>query len=135
MGSIVDSVLCQCQDGYFGDGVSCKPCKVCDSNANMTRSCTNGSQRDITVCSCNVGFYGNGSVCSPCKSCSDNAAILGICPGGQAFSTAACACNAGYYGSGFVCSQCGAGFYSGVGKLQLYFYDSFGCFILVDLSE
>jgi hypothetical protein len=54
---------CSCNVGYFGDGLSCFPCRLCDSNAVYLTKCQEGSTLDTVTCRCREGFHGDGYLC------------------------------------------------------------------------
>lgn len=118
-GSKTDSVVCTCNAGFYGDGIICSKCKVCDVHANMSLSCS-GGLLDTTGCLCQSGYYGTGVSCASCKICSAFATMTKSCDSRAVQDTVECSCNAGYYGSGTLCSLCNAGSYSVAGKWQLF---------------
>ena len=124
-------LMCACNAGFYGNGLTCYPCKTCDVNATKSgQKCSAGSAEDTLVCTCNIGYYGNGTECytctnnvvsdcacaagyygygtscSPCKICDRNANQTSSCPAGSGSDTAQCRCNAGYFGAGTLCSPC-----------------------------
>merc|ERR1712127_622854 len=88
---------CECDDGFYGNGVDC-----------WVDSCaTDGNDYD---CSCNSGFYLGadvngidfcwGDVCDSANPCDANAACSNNADGSQS-----CACNDGYKGEGYECTN------------------------------
>ena len=64
--SAIDLVDCQCNAGYFGDGIKCLPCTICHPNATTIGACELGTVEDIVACSCNAGYVGDGMSCTKC---------------------------------------------------------------------
>jgi hypothetical protein len=48
------------QAGYYGDGLSCKKCRICDDNSAISTPCLAGSATDTVECTCNQGYEGDG---------------------------------------------------------------------------
>ena len=59
-----DVSVCSCNSGYYGNGFSCTPCKVCSPYATMSGACN--ATADASSCTCNSGFYGDGVNCTLC---------------------------------------------------------------------
>ena len=56
----------KCSVGYYGDGVTCTPCRTCSPNGYKSASCPMGSTTDVTACTCNAGYWGDGVTCTAC---------------------------------------------------------------------
>jgi hypothetical protein len=76
--SASDGVICTCIAGYYGDGVTCTACKICDSRATYSGSCLAGGRSDAITCTCNLGYVGSGISCTLCPT---QAWILDNCVG------------------------------------------------------
>ena len=108
LGWQADTVVCECDADFHGDGVDCQPCRyaACHEHAALVR-CPPGAAADNSSCTCNAGYYGDGLACAPCKTCGIHATQAGDClPHDNAVDGIACACNAGFYGDGLTCTPC-----------------------------
>ena len=130
-GGSVSDVTCTCGEGFYGTGLTCNACKICDTHATKSgQQCSSGSLNDTLFCTCNVGYYGTGiqctlctsggsnvcacnagyygfgTSCSPCITCDQHATMAGSCPAGSGSDQVQCTCNVGYYGIGTQCTPC-----------------------------
>merc|ERR1712127_367852 len=99
---------CECDDGFYGNGVDCWVDSCATGPCQADASCANdGNDYD---CSCNSGFYLGadvngtdfcwGDVCDSANPCDANAACSNNADGSQS-----CACNDGYKGEGYECTN------------------------------
>lgn len=114
-GSPADVVVCVCNSGFYGNGLVCTACKVCDSNAVTRDPCYAATSVDTVKCKCNAEFYGDGVTCSRCKQCANHSSTSGSCTG-EVFDRRVCTCEAGYFGPGDTCNECLTGYYSSAGR-------------------
>lgn len=99
---------CECDDGFYGNGVDCWTDSCALSPCQADASCANDG--DDYDCSCNAGFYLGadvngtdfcwGDVCDSANPCDANAACSNNADGSQS-----CACNEGYKGDGSECTN------------------------------
>jgi hypothetical protein len=99
------SPVCQCDQGWVGDGVTCTDVDECASNTatcDAKASCANTP--GAYTCTCTAGYQGDGMTCTDVDECADNTATCAagmVChniPGGYQ-----CACAPGYITSGGTC--------------------------------
>uniref|UniRef100_A0ABM5FKB7 Stabilin-1 n=1 Tax=Pogona vitticeps TaxID=103695 RepID=A0ABM5FKB7_9SAUR len=107
--SLNDTARCICQDGYEGDGISCKPIDVCitpeQGGCSVNAMCTSSGPGTAT-CQCNRGWTGDGKACVAIDNCVTesrggchvNADCDYIGPG-----QSSCTCKRGYFGDGYNC--------------------------------
>ena len=55
MNVFVRALASTCNAGYYGDGITCSPCRTCDSHATSS-GCPAGTAA-INTCTCNAGYY------------------------------------------------------------------------------
>ncbi|KAF6207786.1 hypothetical protein GE061_016234 [Apolygus lucorum] len=99
--------VCQCNDGYRGDGISCVEYNPgCDilHNCHDDAQCIYTPEHEGYRCKCNEGFEGNGLVCEliiTCyyepSMCNENARCV------QMDNKFTCKCNENFFGNGTVC--------------------------------
>ncbi len=107
-GSTQDTMQCQCNDGYLGDGFECGACVKGRYMSFITQSCQ--------LCPVNTYTPNDGmSACLACKTCSIHANVNSFCDSGSTTDNVTCSCNIGYSGNGFNCSACIPGYYKGLG--------------------
>ena len=99
------SYICQCNQGYSGDGYTCHDINEC--NMNPGKICGNHSSCFNTEgsydCQCEPGFTGN-STCTDINECTTNernCSIHSHCV--NTIGSSYCRCNDGYYGDGIAC--------------------------------
>ncbi|KAM4651970.1 stabilin-1 [Discoglossus pictus] len=100
---------CVCNNGFEGDGNSCRPVDLCKKpdrgGCSENAMCANPSPGNVT-CQCNFGWTGDGFDCSPINNCllearggcHINADCNYIQPGEND-----CTCKRGYAGDGYLC--------------------------------
>eukprot|EP00736_Rhodelphis_marinus_P010774 Rmarinus@m.12229 len=96
------SFTCNCQSGYFGDGVTY--CSSCPPH-----SYSDAGSADVSDCTCDVDYVGNGeSGCTyfdECEQSVHNCAIeVGTCT--KVLGSFTCSCTDDYYGDGVDCQAC-----------------------------
>ncbi len=139
-GATGQTACTHCDNGYYGNGVTCTACPVntfsssWDSSVDVVGDCTacsanshtNGQIGQTACTHCNNGFYGNGVTCTACPankysaSWSGSIALAVDCTpcnanshtNGQTGKTACTHCDNGYYGNGVTCTACGINKYS-----------------------
>ncbi len=65
-GDTVGSFTCTCDNGYLGDGHTCRAVTGCDTNSggcDVNATCT-GTGPTTNTCACNSGYVGNGVSCT-----------------------------------------------------------------------
>merc|ERR1711893_506477 len=99
---------CDCDDGFYGDGVTCYVDSCSEDPCQADSTCAN-DMNDYS-CTCNAGFYlgadVNGTdfcwtdVCDSANPCSADAACANQADGSQE-----CSCNDGFKGDGYECTN------------------------------
>ncbi|KAJ7316744.1 hypothetical protein JRQ81_002906, partial [Phrynocephalus forsythii] len=108
--SLNDTARCICQDGYEGDGISCKPIDVCakpEQGGCSENAVCSSTGPGTATCQCNRGWTGDGKACVAIDDCVTesrggchiNADCNYIGPG-----QSSCTCRRGYLGDGYNCS-------------------------------
>uniref|UniRef100_A0A7E4W0Z1 EGF-like domain-containing protein n=1 Tax=Panagrellus redivivus TaxID=6233 RepID=A0A7E4W0Z1_PANRE len=99
----VNSNVCSCNQGCFGNGVMCVPdpqdCVNYPGVCHMNGFCDTAARR----CSCKKGFLGNGLDCSRRISCTADASICHA--EAKCLSDGRCECNEGLLGDGVECHK------------------------------
>ncbi|MCA9690180.1 MAG: hypothetical protein KC636_11265 [Myxococcales bacterium] len=102
----VGGQLCECNDGFSGDGFTCADVDECESgqntcDADATCENTPGSY----TCACNDGYKGNGMSCKDIDECgegSDDCDVNASCTNNDGGYS--CECDEGFTGDGFTCN-------------------------------
>ena len=98
--------ICECNQGYEGNGFSCVDQYECWSSTSCSRSAACTNTNGSYVCgACNQGYTGDGQTCSCVTSafvCHPKAhCVAPTCHGCEV----TCRCNTGYHGDGRVCED------------------------------
>lgn len=98
------SFKCECEAGYFGDGIMCRDrdecfLKIDECNVNATCINNNGSYQ----CSCREGLSGDGFNCSDVNECLETRSCHEEATCFNTFSSFHCRCNPGFSGNGTHC--------------------------------
>ncbi|XP_072018653.1 uncharacterized protein [Amphiura filiformis] len=103
----VGSYMCQCKDGFFGDGTTCEDtdeCQqlpsVCDTNAKCIN--TFGSY----TCQCKDGFSGDGTSCTDINECLQSPFMCDSnADCANTVGSFLCQCKDGFLGDGKSCTE------------------------------
>ena len=109
------SYKCECNDGYIGDGLSCRNIDECTEGGNDCHA--EADCRDLIgswECTCKTGFYGTGQQCDDIDECASEGCVGDECGSNDCSSHAvcsdtygsySCACKAGWNGDGKTCAN------------------------------
>ena len=121
-GSGTHAVMCACDVGFHGDGITC----TSDCLNGMNGGCDTHAMCSVgiagVICMCNGGFTGNGTICcgagttydSGSMTCIDNCTVMNggcdahaTCGHDMTTNAVTCACTSPYTGNGLVCCPAG----------------------------
>ncbi|KAI9033477.1 hypothetical protein DFJ74DRAFT_763685 [Hyaloraphidium curvatum] len=99
------SSFCLCNDGFFGDGVTCRADPCANNNGGCSPQATCAPSAGGPVCTCWEGYLGDGSTClpDPCfhnGGCDSRARCTRTGP-----SSRTCTCTTGFVGNGTYCED------------------------------
>ena len=101
--NVPGSFLCECADGFYGNGITCLPGDCIESDCPANEQCVNPRRSD---CECKEGFYRDESnscvdvdECEATNNCHQNAACS------NTEGSYYCACETGFFGTGFSCLE------------------------------
>jgi hypothetical protein len=101
----VDLFVCNCNDGFEGDGNTCTDVDECDAGTdNCADNATCANTVGSFTCECISGFGGDGTTCDDLNECdtgTDNCSANATCT--NVIGTFLCDCNLGFTGSGVTC--------------------------------